>query len=179
MIPIQLLDYLPKRHHSTLIGATQQAIQPLADAEQQTRDDILAQLWPDTATWGLAAWEIALGLETPAESYEVRRSRITAKLRGFGSVTPALMQTVAESYTRGEITVVEVPRAYKIVVTFVNQIGRPVGVESLMEALNELVPAHLAMEYIWRYRTWAEISGKTWGQLAGITWQEAKEGAIP
>ena len=41
------------------------------------------------------------------------------------------------------------------------------------------MPAHLAVSYVYPYRTWGELkdTGKTWGQLyeAGHTWRDLME----
>ncbi len=175
---MELLDYLPDRHKANIIGQTQVALQEIVTAEESAWDDILLQMWPDTATWGLTQWEKAAGLETPNASTEVRKSRILAKLRGYGSVTKDMLQNVALSYYQGDIDVTEVPRESKVIITFVNQIGQPPGVETLKAALAEIIPAHLLLEYIWQYRTWNELTGMTWSYLATKTWNEIKEGDI-
>ena len=57
------MSYLPEWYqNSRETVAIQESIQPEIDLIQQARDDLLAQLNPWTATWGVALWEDALGL---------------------------------------------------------------------------------------------------------------------
>lgn len=74
------------------------------------RDGLMDQLCVDTATWGLRYWEQTLGIPVePGKEPEYRRSRIRSKLRGSGVTTVALIKSVAESFSNGEVAVTEYP----------------------------------------------------------------------
>ena len=45
-------------------------------------------------------------------------------------------------------------------------------------ALEMTIPAHLALRYEFRYRTWGELAGRTWGELAAYTWGQVLEGEM-
>jgi hypothetical protein len=82
----------------------------LAEAKDWQGDieDLRDQCFVDTATWGLDLWEGFLGIEVDHnKSYESRRENIKAKLRGIGTLTKELIESVANSYSNGAVEVRE------------------------------------------------------------------------
>lgn len=146
------------------------------DQIRASMNDILAQFYVETATdWGLDLWEQMLGLTSYAgKPLDQRRSRIISKLRGMGTVTVHLIKNVAESYVYGTVEVTEHPELYSFTIKFVDPIGIPPNLDDLKEAIEEIKPAHLAVEYQFTYTVWGELTnwGKTWGELntLGLTW---------
>ena len=118
------------------------------------RDGFLAQLSPATATWGLDAWEAALGLAARDRAdTEARRRAVIAKLRGAGTSTPDRIARVAEAQLGGEGWVIERAAEY-IVEVWVRSMGAPEdGFEALTRALKEIMPAHLRWSYGMEYPT--------------------------
>jgi uncharacterized protein YmfQ (DUF2313 family) len=140
-------------------------------------DDVLAQGFVDTATWGLTLWESFLGITTdPSKSYDYRRSVIKAKIRGVGTVTVAMIQNVAESFSNGTVTVAESPSTYSFSITFVGVHGIPPNMDDLTAAIEDIKPAHLAFSYIYTYMAWAMHDGynHTWAEwdAKNLTWDE-------
>lgn len=131
--------------------------------------DVLDQFFITTATWGLTIWERIFGIATDTtKSYEQRREVLLGKLRGAGKVNAELIENVARAYANGEVDVtVDVP-AYTIVVTFVGTYGIPAQIDALKETLREIIPAHLAINYVFRFFTYDELltTGMTYGALA-------------
>lgn len=71
---------------------------------------LMDQLCVNTATWGLQYWEKTLGIPVEqGKDLEYRRSRIRSKLRGSGVTTVALIESVAESFSNGDVAVTEYP----------------------------------------------------------------------
>jgi hypothetical protein len=144
------------------------------DKLRQALDELLAQFFVDTATWGLSIWEQMLGLP-PAddETLDERRDRIKSKIRGYGTATIRAIKNVAESYDKGIIDVAEDFSKYTVI-RFVDTTGIPSNIEDLKAIVRELVPAHLAIEYEYNYFIWDELDGKhwTWDQLdeLNLTW---------
>ncbi|MGB9903034.1 MAG: putative phage tail protein [Desulfotomaculales bacterium] len=138
--------------------------------------DILKQFYVETATdWGLDLWEQMLGLASYAgKPDDQRRSRIISKIRGMGTVTVALIKNVAESYVYGTVEVTEQPAAYSFTIKFVDPRGVPPNLADLQAAIEEIKPAHLAVQYQYTYTVWGELTtwGKTWGEIntLGLTW---------
>lgn len=66
--------------------------------------DIFAQFFVDTATWGLSMWERVFDL-TPAadEIDEYRRNQILLKMRGAGMSTVTVMTNIVNTFGNGYI----------------------------------------------------------------------------
>lgn len=174
---MKLFDYLPENYrNSAEMKAMQEAIQPEIDALWEMRKDFLLQLDPTTATWGLDYWEKALGLKVePDKLLDFRRSRVVAKIRGRGTTTVALIKEVGESFSNGEVDVVEIPEEDRLEIHFVGSLGVPPNMEDLESALNEILPAHLAWKFVIFYRTHDNITIYTHGELAGFTHLQIRE----
>lgn len=122
--------------------------------------DVLAQFYVNTATWGLADWERVLGIETDeSKPQEERRSVVMSKMRGTGTVTVSLIESVAESYDGGDIEVTEDPSTYSITVKFVSTVGIPPNLDDLKRAVREIVPAHIEIQYEYSYLLIEQIHG--------------------
>lgn len=145
------------------------------DQVRTSIEDILKQLYVETATWGLDLWEQMLGLSSYAgKPVDQRRSRIISKLRGYGTVTVSLIKNVAESYVYGTVEVTEHPELYSFTVKFVDPRGIPPNLDDLKAAIEEIKPAHLALQYEFTCTVWGELNtwAKNWGDLnaLGLTW---------
>lgn len=176
---MNLIEYYPERHHAGLVGAAQTALQPLMDALEDTEEDFVQQLWPATATWGLDLWEAALGItKQAADTTAYRRTRVIAKLRGAGVTTVAMIQSVAESFSNGEVEIIQDAANYSFTVKFVGTIGIPPNMDDLTAAIEEIKPAHLAYSYEYLFRTWDMIGAYTWEQLSAYTWDQVREGTL-
>lgn len=141
--------------------------------------DLLEQCNVATATHGLALWERQLGLETDiSKPLDYRRSRVTAKLRGTGTVTVAMIQTLAESFSNGAVDVLEDAANYHFDIKFVGTIGIPPNMDDLTAAIDEIKPAHLSYGYLYVYNTYGDLQRFTWGQLQGKTYLELREGIL-
>lgn len=136
-------------------------------------EDIRNQLFVDTATWGLDRWEKIVGLGTDtSKTYDDRRALIKTRLQGYGTVTDAFLKDVARTVFNGDITIQTFPSAYQVDITFNNIKGRPPIVLELQAQLSQLIPAHLLINYIYTYNTWADIDTNawTWGTTPDVTW---------
>jgi uncharacterized protein YmfQ (DUF2313 family) len=175
-----LIDYLPERHKSSPETAeVQQSLQRWADKMHADKSDLFDQFFIRSATWGLDIWEAALGVGADiSKPYRFRRARIESKLRGLGATTKATIETVAASFSNGEVEVVEHNDEYRFDVVFTGTIGIPPNMGDLTAAIEEVKPAHLAFGYVYVYRTWGMVSHLTWGNAGTSTWHQLKEGAI-
>lgn len=141
------------------------------------KESLFNQLFVEDATWGLTEWEKALNIKTDiTKSYEFRRERIKAKLRGAGTTTKSMIRQVATAYSNGEVEVIENPGNYSFTVKFVGTKGIPANMADLTLTIEEIKPAHLTFlfEYVWL--TWDEFDGynKTfdkWDEL-NLTWDK-------
>lgn len=141
----QLMSYLPENYlASRETAAFQSALQPEADAIWEARDQLLAQLNPYTATWGLWYWEDALGLRA-CEGFplDVRRQQVAAKLQGRAATTPKVVKEVAETLLGTNVVVLEHFGEYRVELLVEGGGQLPPGTEALKSRLREIVPAHL------------------------------------
>lgn len=141
----ELMSYLPENYPASKeTVAFQEALQPEAGVMWEARDDLLAQLDPYTATWGLDYWEAGLGLSNgQGIGADIRRRAIVAKLQGRATTTPEVIKTVAETLLGVPVKVVEVFGEYRV--ELVVEPGFVPGAElaRLKEQLKQIMPAHL------------------------------------
>ncbi|OME86932.1 hypothetical protein BK120_08390 [Paenibacillus sp. FSL A5-0031] len=107
-------DYLP-RYYGDIPVASNVVDRGASETAQLNAAmyDVLAQMYVDTATWGLARWERIFNLATDvSKPIDQRRSVIKSRARGAGTVTKALIKEVAESFQNGEVEVTEYNRNY-------------------------------------------------------------------
>lgn len=174
----RLLSYLPRFYESSpVISGLMQSQEQEADALQAAIDSVLDQQFVNTATWGLGLWERQLGLPTdPAKPVDQRRSVIKSKLRGVGTVTAALIKSVAEAYDGGEVAVTEEHGTYTIKVTFIGNRGVPVNLGDLENALRDIIPAHLGVRFEFTFLRWDELEAHQWNWNAldalHFTWNQ-------
>lgn len=128
------------------------------DALLEAKKDLLSQMSVATATWGLSTWEKALEIEIDvSRPYQFRRERIMSKLRGAGTTTKAMVQNVAESFSNGEVAILEYNNEHRFEVKFIGTIGMPPNMEDLTVAIEEIKPAHLAYSYIFIFNTYGSF----------------------
>lgn len=131
----------------------------------------------------LTRWEKILNLDCDNNvNANFRRSRIYSRLRGQGTFTVAFLQNVAESFENGEVDVIEDNANYAFTVKFVGVKGIPSNLDDLKAVIEELKPAHLAVNYIFAYMLWSEFDNynKTFSQwdnlnLAWTQFEDYKE----
>ncbi len=138
-------------------------------------DDTVNQCFIGTATWGLKFWERMLDIP-PDEAKEAayRRDVILSKIKGTGTVTVSLIDTVAESYDNGSIDIIEHPDIHSFEVKFVGTRGVPPNLSDLRNAIDNLKPAHLTVTYTFTYTLWSELKAVSWGSLRNYTWEQVK-----
>lgn len=108
------------------------------------------------------------------QSLKDRKAIISAKWRGAGTLTLELIQQTVDAYTEEDVIV---RFDTVIILDFTNDIGKPDNLEALKKQLEEVIPAHLGIEYIFRYRTWGELEPYKYMNIATDTWQNVKENA--
>lgn len=141
----ELMSYLPENYPASReTVAFQEALQPEADAIWEARDQLLAQLNPYSATWGLWYWEDALGLVAcEALPLDTRRRQIAAKLQGRAATTPQVVKDVAETMLGVPVAVIERFGEYLVELVVDGEGTLPAGTGVLKERLREIMPAHL------------------------------------
>ena len=150
---MRLEEYLPGVYaNSEHVHELQNAIDSQLEQLKIDRDDFFAQLNVQTATWGLAWYEEALGLtHIPGDSYEVRRSRIKTKMQGQGTTTVMAVKAMAQNFTTMAVDIVERAPEFMFSIVFTGMLGEPVNTPELRRALAEIIPAHLDFDFVFAY----------------------------
>ena len=117
--------------------------------------------------------DVGLVPDTAAD-LETRRGRVMSKLRGTGTVTKTMMKNVAASFVNGDIEIIEYPSRYCFAVKFTSRTGIPYNIEDIKAMVEELKPAHLAVEYIFTYRLWQDVFDtlSNWTTVKSYTWEQ-------
>lgn len=142
----ELMGYLPENYRgSREVLALQNALQGEVDGVWAARDDLLAQLDPYTATWGLELWERALGIESAAHlDTQLRRRQIAATVQSQTETTPAAVQEAARTFLGMDAAVEEVFQEYRIELDVPAEYVPGAGLPRLMDHLARVLPAHIA-----------------------------------
>lgn len=140
--------------------------------------EMIDQFIVSTATTTLNRYEEQYGLEVNPQGIttEERRSRIKAKMRSVGAVNAEMIQNVVSAWTNADVEIIEDFANYKITIKFVNVIGIPTKIDDVYKAIDEIIPAHIKVEYEFKYVRWVELENKKWIDLEPYTWQEVLEG---
>lgn len=169
-----LMAHLPTYYKNS---AVMQQIQAANATELQTIDDklndVLEQYFISTADTTLDRWEKELSLPSGADKpTDQRRSIIIAKLRGAGTTTAQLLKTTALAYTNGEIDVIDDAANNTVKIKFVSIIGLPPNIDDLKTSIDDIVPAHLLIQWEYKYNTHGDLSQYTNAYLALFTHDE-------
>ena len=168
-----LLSYLPDYYQKS---AVMKALTDSADAELSrlsgSAKDTAAQMTVRTADRLLSRYENDLSIvPRECETPEERRGRILSRICGRGVVTADTLKTVVETFVDGVVKVTEKPSENTVTVTFITCKGEPARMEEIKTAVNEIIPAHLAVEWVYTYRTWNDVlSIGTWDDVSAYTW---------
>lgn len=144
----RIMQYLPEYYQtSRVMGAIAEAQGTELEMLYTTLDEILAQFFIDTATWGLGYWDEFLGLKTEAYSIEERRRLLKNKLIMQPPVTrerfKKLLDGVADS-----VDVIEHYGEYNFDVVLLVKTNLRTAFEKILEQIEDNKPAHLAYQVI-------------------------------
>ena len=108
-----------------------------------------------------------------------RRSRIKAKMRMYGVVNKEMIQSVVNAWSNADVEITEDYSNYTVIIEFVNSIGIPSNMDNVYEAVNEIIPAHLIVIYIFKYRQHVDLKPYTHQYLGQYTHEQIRsEGVI-
>lgn len=148
---MELVRNLPQQYRQDpWVLALADAILGVLEDQSEQSMEIRAQLSLETITWALEIEERVAGIVPPAgATLESRRSVLAARYRSSGKVDIQLIQAVADAWRNGEVTVDFV--GGRIQVQFVGSFGIPEDLAGLQQALSTTIPAHLPIDYLFRY----------------------------
>ena len=164
----------------TANGGELEALGAALDGAGAALEEIQREMLVSTAEdWGLEAIESLLARRPVAPSLDRRRAALAALLRiGGDSFTLAAINDNlkgcglnAVARETGEPGVVEV--------RFPDVPGIPDGFDELKKILEDILPSHLDIQYVFWYITWALMEERfdTWGDIEAIspTWEELEK----
>lgn len=136
--------------------------------------DLEAQLYLETATWGLDYWEEDLGIETNKDlSYKQRREKIKFRKQLPNTIiTKKFFKKVMDNYYISDIY--EDFNSSKVNITIKGIRGIPPKINEMISDAKELLPAHLIYEFIYTYLPWNEVDAAniTWNELESYSWDK-------
>ena len=125
---------------------------------------------------GLEPWENLLPF-VPASLTETDRRRAVAALLqidGCSFTAEGLNRTLAGCGIRAVAEETETPMTVRV--TFPGNRGVPAGFDRLQTRIEQILPCHLAVEYVFLFCTWAELEAlfSAWAELdaAAPEWDE-------
>lgn len=120
------------------------------DEVSESMTDLFKQYDLEAVTWGIGLWEKLLDFKTDdTKAIEDRRSALRARWQSDGKIDALSIQRICDNWKNGEIQVDFVEGS--VVLKFVGAYGVPVDLEGLLAAVNDVKPAHLAMDYLIKY----------------------------
>lgn len=157
----EMFSYLPGYYENSRVMKSDMAAKGAElDELYRALNETLDQFFVRTATWGLDRWEAELGIPTePNKPLEQRRALVESKLRGAGQFSGRLVKNVAEAYDGGTVDVTFQPAEWSFTIKFVDTIGIPPNLDDLKAVIEEIKPAHLAVEYEFSYLLIKELHG--------------------
>ena len=174
---MNLIDMLPSFYHNSDFVKAYMSSQSVEHSFlKESIEDLVNNLYVNTATWGLDYFEEKLGLQTDkSKTYEERRERIKAKKRGNGTTTIKMLKDTALAFECGEVEVAEMYNDYIFKLKFVSQKGRPKNLDDFKNAIEEIKPAHLAYMLEFTFNTNQELKNKTHSNLSQFTHAQIRE----
>ena len=170
-------ERVPEYHYAS--EQSKALIEALEDASAEAKtalEDVMAQFFINTATWGLALWEKQVGIETNnALPLETRRSAVLQKLVASGNTTAEMIRGLAETITGYEARVTN-NDDYSFSLSFWGEKDQlaDIDVEELKTIVEQIKPAHL--RFIITAITWGDLESvnMTWGYFDEnpTTWAE-------
>lgn len=110
---------------------------------------------------------------TTSKTLEGKRTELEARWKIKGKCTLKLLQDIANAWRNGQTEITFVNGM--ILVKFISITGIPDDLEQLKFALEEAKPAHLGIEYSFKYRFWKDLPPKPWQYYSRFTWKELME----
>lgn len=173
---MELIKLLPEYYDENVTMQTLQSILSKETDDLETGlSDTISECFASTASVLLSRYENLLGLTIDVtKENDYRRERICAKLAETGTTTKEMIESVSKSYSNGEVEVIEDNANSRFVIRFVGTLGIPGNMADLKLTIEEIKPAHLAVEYEYIYNTWSDISALTWQQATSYTWEKIR-----
>lgn len=147
------------------MAAIQPNLNEQHDATVQLSKDILIDECSEEV---LALYEKEAGVIPSSTSLPDRRSAVMAKWISDGVPSLKMIQKVADSWSFGKT---ECSYSDLVISVEFTDKGIPTGINDLMKAIEDVKPAHIAVNYIYKYNTWNDVNTMTWASASDVTWE--------
>lgn len=115
--------------------------------------DLLNERW-------VKYYETKMGITpTVSQTLEDRCSAIQAKWKSGGKIDLALIQAVCDSWQNGEVSAAFTDGIIQL--TFNSTYGVPSDLQTLLNAVDDVKPAHLALAYVLKYLLISDVQAMT------------------
>lgn len=145
----EMLQYITPMYQKSIIEqAIYEAIGREWDSADELAHEVMLQLFPQTATWGIVFWEQRVGLTTNTnEDIERRRRKVIAKLQSKHVITPERMAMILKNYTGSDILITENIEPYTFEVKLTGKKGFPKSLDYLYKTVRRIKPSHLSVKH--------------------------------
>lgn len=147
------------------MAAIQPNLNEQHDATIQLGKDIL---FDECSEAVLALYEKEAGVIPLSNSLADRRSTVMAKWISDGVPSLKMIQKVADSWSLGKT---KCSYADLVISVEFTDKGIPTGINDLIRAIEDVKPAHIAVNYIYKYNTWNDVNTMTWASASDVTWE--------
>lgn len=149
----KFLGYIsPIYEQSVIMQAVMEAIGAEWDDVDRLTDEVFAQLFPQTATWGIMYWEWLLGIPpNDSLSIEQRRTRVLTRMQTRWPMTKERMEQLVRTFSQDKQAFIrEFFDQYRFEVLF--SLTQSVDLGTVYEVIEEAKPAHLGYSLVARLR---------------------------
>lgn len=149
----RFLEYIsPIYEQSIIMQAILEAIGAEWDEAEKLADEVLAQLFPQTATWGIVYWERLVGIpRNDSLSIEQRRARVLTRMQTRWPMTKERMEQLVRTFSKDKQAFIrEFFDQYRFEVLF--SLTQSVDLGIVYEVIEEAKPVHLGYSLVARLR---------------------------
>lgn len=173
---MSLINKLPRFDNNIIVKEIQSGLDIEIEILKKEIEEVFAQLFVETATWGLEYWEKMIGISKNTLDYITRRENIKAKMRSRGTTSIQVIKNISEAYSNGEVDIIIDGPKFKFYVKFIGTMGIPAALDELNKTIEEIKPCHLEHEFIFSYLTWDQYEkyNYTWDKWDSLNlmWNE-------
>ena len=140
----RFLEYIsPIYEQSIIMQAIMEAIGTEWDDVGRLTDEVFAQLFPQTSTWGIVYWEMMLKIPVnKGLPIEQRRARVLGRMQTRWPMTKERMEQLVRTFSHDKQAFIrEFFDQYRFEVLF--SLTQPVDLGTVYEVIEEAKPAHL------------------------------------
>ena len=145
----RFLEYIsPIYEQSIIMQAIMEAIGAEWDDVGRLTDEVFAQLFPQTATWGIVYWERLVGISrNDSLSIEQRRARVLTRMQTRWPMTKERMEQLVRTFSQDKQAFIrEFFDQYRFEVLF--NLTQSVDLGTVYEVIEEAKPAHLSYSLV-------------------------------